>query len=109
MAILNITNFDDHPEDPNWIVFRFGSADVRNEFTAELERIGIAFEQAQTTEPPHLVGVKQRHRELAVKANYQVLGKHRSPFIANGVLRWILLLFVGLILLLAIMGRMVAG
>ena len=109
MAILNITNFDDHPEDPNWIVFRFASAALAREFAAELEKSGIACEQADSTEPPHLVGVKQRHRELAVRSNYLVLGRHRSPFIADRAFRWVLLGFVGLLIALAFIGRMVAG
>ena len=109
MAILNITNFDDHPEDPIWIVFRFASAALAREFVAELEKSRIACELADNTEPPHLVGVKQRHRELAVRANYLVLGRHRSPFIADRTFRWILLGFVGLLIALAFIGRMVAG
>ena len=109
MAILNITNFDDHPEDPNWIVFRFASAALAREFAAELEKGGIACEHAESTEPPHLVGVKQRHRELAVRANYLVLGRHRSPFIADGLFRWTVLIIVGLLVALAVIGRMVAG
>lgn len=109
MAILNITNFDDHPEDPNWIVFRFASAALAREFAAELEKSGIACERSDVTEPPFLVGVKQRHRELAVRANYSVQGRHRSPFIADRAFRWILLGFVGLLIVLAFIGRMVAG
>jgi hypothetical protein len=109
VAILNITNFDDHPEDPNWIVFRFTTASMATEFTQELDKVGIGYEQGDATEEPFLVGVKQRHREQAVRANYLVLGRHRPPFIADNLFRWVLLVFVAVLITLAIIGRMVTG
>ncbi|MCB0795130.1 MAG: hypothetical protein KDB88_10365 [Flavobacteriales bacterium] len=88
MALLNLTNFDDHPEDPTWLVFRFESDMIAREFCVELERLGIRYERDDRSNSPFLVGVKQHYREKAVRANYLVLGRHREPFMADPVLRW---------------------
>ncbi|HOZ40249.1 MAG: hypothetical protein IPO05_12405 [Flavobacteriales bacterium] len=109
MALLNITNYDDHPEDPNWIVFRFGRSDLSVEFRSELDKVGIAYQSDGASEPPFLVAVKQRHRELAVRANYLVLGRHRSPFLADGILRWLVLIGVGALVTLALVGYFMAS
>jgi len=103
MALLKLTNFDDHPEDPGWLVFRFGDADLAREFQEGLDGAGISCE-TNNDGPPHLVGVRQRHREAAVRINYTVLGRHRRPFIGDGFLRWALLAFMALLLLLAVLG-----
>jgi hypothetical protein len=42
-----------------------------------------------------------------VRLNYSVLGRHREPFIADGLLRWAVLGFVALIMLLALAGYVV--
>lgn len=108
MALFNLTNFNDHPEDPNWVVFRFTEGLMVREFTDELGRASIAFEQ-DSDGPPYLVGVKQRHREAAVRINYRVLGRHRSPFMADKVLRWTVIGIVALAIALAVVGALVNG
>lgn len=107
MAILNITNYDDHPEDANWMVFRFPTDAMAGEFTQLLDQARIGHERDGAGGPPFLVGVKQRHREQAVRLNYTVLGRHREPFIADGLLRKVVLGFVALIMLLAVAGFVV--
>lgn len=104
MALLNLTNFDDHPTEPHWMVFRFGDRALAEEFQKELGAAGIAFEADQRTDPPYLIGVKQRHREAAVRINYTVIGRHRAPFIGNGRFRTGLLVLFILLLILAVMG-----
>jgi hypothetical protein len=104
MALLNLTNFDDHPTDPLWLVFRFGDGDMAREFVQGLEEAGIPFEQDAGSGGPTLIGVKQRHRDAAIRINYQVLGRHRRPFIGDGAIRWTLLGFTLVLLLLAFMG-----
>lgn len=104
MALLNITNFDDHPEQPLWMVFRFADHRQCAEFVAGLQAENLPHEQDANGGPPFLVGVKQRDREAAVRINYTVLGRYREPFIGNVALRWALLILVGGILLLALVG-----
>lgn len=106
MALLNITNFDDHPQEPLWLVFRFHTADIAAEFMLALRAEGIPYEEAPDGGPPFLVGVKQRHRNKAVRVNYAVIGKHRAPFIADGVLRWGVIILVALLTVLAGIGMM---
>ncbi len=104
MALLNLTNFDDHPEDPLWMVFRFPDQRQASEFIAGLNTADIPFETDPHGGPPFLVGVKQRHREQAVRVNYTVIGRYRSRFMADGLLRWSVLILVGLLVLVAIIG-----
>jgi hypothetical protein len=106
MALLNLTNYDDHPEDPNWIVFRFPDQGMAEEFRSAVAAAGLQHEVDTNGGPPFMVGVKQRHREQAVRLNYQVLGRHREPFIGDHLLRWVVLGFVGLLLALAVAGAL---
>ncbi|MBX2980660.1 MAG: hypothetical protein KF905_15340 [Flavobacteriales bacterium] len=103
MALLNLTNFDDHPTDPTWMVFRFGDAEMGSEFMHGLEQAGIRYE-ADRDEGMTLIGVKQRHRDAAIRINYGVLGRHREPFISSPYVRWGLLGLVLLAILAAFLG-----
>jgi len=104
MAILNITNFDDHPEDPMWMIFRFQTRAIANEFVEGLLAVSIPHEQDEGDGAPFLVGVKARHREAAVRINYTVLGRHRTPFIADGMFRWTVIGLFVLLMLMALLG-----
>lgn len=105
MALLNLTNFDDHPTDPTWLVFRFGDPGMGSEFIQGLEQAGIRYE-ADRDEGMTLIGVKQRDRDAAIRVNYAVLGRHREPFIASKLLRYLLLGLVLALLLLAVFGAL---
>ncbi len=104
MALLNLTNFDDHPTEPHWMVFRFGDRELADEFLEGLRSASIPYEADLEDAGPHLVGVKQRHRESAIRINYTVLGRHRTPFVGDRTLRWGLLGLFLLLLALAVMG-----
>ncbi len=106
MALLNLTNFDDHPTDSAWLVFRFGDRDMGREFMEGLDAAGIPYETNEEDDGMRLIGVKQRHRESAIRINYGVLGRHRAPFISDGRLRWALIAFTLGLVLLAILGAM---
>ncbi len=105
MSLLNLTNYDDHPTDPIWMVFRFGDREMADEFMAGLDAAGIHYE-ADLDGTMNLIAVKQRHREAAIRIDYAVLGRHREPFIGDGMLRWGLLAFTLLLVLLAIVGAL---
>ncbi len=109
MSILNLTNFDDHPQDPLWLVFRFGDPQMAQEFMDGLKAADIHFEADAIPGGLTLIGVKQRHREAAIRINYTVLGRHRRPFIGDGIIRWALLIFTLLLLSLAFMGWWLKG
>ncbi|MCB0792054.1 MAG: hypothetical protein H6595_02290 [Flavobacteriales bacterium] len=105
-SLFRITNYDDHPSDANWIVFRFNDRGIASEFHEELDRAAIACELDESEEAPHLIAVKQRHRETAIRLNYLVLGRHRSPFMADPLLRWTVVGLVVLALVLALVGAL---
>ena len=107
MALLNLTNFDDHPGDPNWMVFRFADREMAHEFITGLEEAGIAFEADLDDPSLALIGVKQRYRDAAIRINYVVLGRHRRPFIGDGLLRWALVGMMALLVALAIIGWLI--
>jgi hypothetical protein len=104
MAILNITNFEDHPNEPLWMVFRFATEDMAKEYVDGLEAAAIRYEMDDSGSAPYLVGVRQKDREAAVRINYVVLGRHRSPFIADRTLRWGVIGLVAVLALLVIIG-----
>lgn len=104
MALLNLTNFDDHPTEPTWLVFRFGDRDMGREFVEGLEAAGIPYEANEDDESMRLIGVKQRYRDAAVRINYAVLGRHREPFIGDGYIRWALIGFTLVLVVLALVG-----
>jgi hypothetical protein len=106
MALLNLTNFDDHPTEPTWMVFRFGDRDMAREFMEGLDKAGIPYEPDEDDGPLRLIGVKQRHRDAAIRINYAVLGRHREPFIGNSSLRWLLLALTALLITLALVGAL---
>lgn len=108
MALLRLTNFDDHPSEPGWLVFRFGFKDPADDFVAVLQQAGIAFERDEGEDGRHLVAVRQRHRETAVRLNYQVMGRYRAPFMSDAVLRWTVLGLVGLAIALALAGAILS-
>jgi len=106
MKLPNLTNFEEHPSEPEWIVFRFGTEGMADEFVKELEREGLKHERDGSGGPPYLVGARSSQREAAVRLNYLVLGRHRAPFIADARLRNGLLVLVGVLIALAIAGAL---
>jgi hypothetical protein len=105
MALMNLTNYDDHPTEPNWVVFRFQDRGMAAEFQEGLRTAGILHE-VDDDGPICLIGVKQRDRERAVHINYAVLGRHRKPFIGDTGLRYGLVGLFVVLLTLAIIGWM---
>jgi len=106
VALLNLTNFDDHPTEPTWMVFRFGDREMGREFVEGLDAAGIPYESNEEGDGMRLIGVKQRYRDAAVRINYQVLGRHREPFIGDRTIRWVLIAFTLGLVLLAFLGAL---
>lgn len=104
MDLPNLTNYAEHPTEPDWLVFRFPVAAQREEFAQMLGAEGIRHEVDTDAGPPYLIGVRSRHRERAVRLNYTVLGRHRRPFLSDPLFRWSVLAAVGALLVLAFIG-----
>ncbi len=108
MALLNLTNFDDHPTEPTWMVFRFKDRNMEREFIEGLDAERISYELSEEDGVMRLIGVKQRHRDAAIRINYAVLGRHREPFIADKAIRWAILGFALILVLLAFLGALLS-
>lgn len=106
MALIDLTNYGDHPTDPNWLVFRYKDPAVAREMEEELRAAGIPFEVDAEPGEPVLIGVRKRFRDQAVRCNYTVLGRGRDRFIADPLLRGVVLALVGLAMVLAVVGAL---
>jgi hypothetical protein len=106
MKLRGLTNYDEHPTEAGWTVFRFAQPEAAAEFAAELEQAGIRCERDEPTEAPYLVAVRDRHHEPAVRINYRVLGRRRKPFMADPWLRWTVLALVLGLVALALIGAL---
>lgn len=104
------TNWYLHPGDNRYHVFEFRSAALADEYQADLEEAGIAFERAPREEEQGAVverfGIHRSDFQAALRVNHLLHGRHRRPFIPNAGLRWAMLLITGAVLGLAIMGWM---
>lgn len=104
---LGFVNYVQHPQNSEYIVYRFADEKRANDFEAELIIQKIWFEKG--TEEKRsvnyiLFGVHKTDFKVAQKINYSVEGKNKKPFIPVAWLRYFLLLFSGIVLTLAIMG-----
>lgn len=108
MDLPNLTNYNEHPTDPDWLVFRFTTEVQAGEFVQLLREEELRFEQDATDGPPFLVAVRSRHRSAAVRLNYLVLGRHRKPFLPDAILRWTVIGVVGALIIMALIGWLAA-
>lgn len=106
MQLPNITNYGEHPAEPEWLVFRFSSEEQARAFEAALREAGLRHERDTEGGPPYLVAARRADREQAVRFNYVVLGRHRSPFIPNTAFRWALIGLVAAVIALALAGAL---
>lgn len=103
---LNITNYNPHPENPNYTVFHFYRDDLATEFEALLLKHEIPYEKAIEEEKRkiYLFGVKNSYYKQTVKLNFLAIGKHREPFIPSRFWGILLIVFVFLLIVLSIVG-----
>ena len=106
MSLIDLTNYSEHPTQPNWLVFRFPTSEHAQEMVRLCESAGMSTESDVVDGPPFMVGVHKRYATRAEKLNYQVLGKFRKPFIPNVFWRWTLIAFFVVLMAVAIIGMM---
>ena len=93
---LGFVNFTKHPENPNFLVYRFKDIARANSFREELLSNDITFEedtQKNKTVTYTLFALHKRHYNTTMRMNFKVEGQHKKPFIPFRLLRWIVLLF----------------
>lgn len=104
---LGLVNYVQHPTNPNYVVYRFADIERANSFEEELQKNAIWFEKS--SEPKRgkeyfLFGVHKNDYKKTEKINYLVEAKHKKPFIPFKILRYVLMTFSAIVMLLAILG-----
>ena len=103
---LGFVNFTKHPNNPNFLVYRFTDIARANSFREELKANNISFEE-DTEEKKQvtytLFALHKKHYKKTIQMNFKVEAKHKKPLIPFILLRWTILLFGLGILLLSIL------
>ncbi len=105
---FNITNQIEHPTRPNYLVFHFKKEESANEFEKELKNGNFFYERATQDEDDgsvrHLFGVRKSDLNEIEVINYAIIGKYREPFIKDKKVRYAVVGFGILLVILAILG-----
>ncbi len=104
---LGLVNYVQHPENSKYIVFRFSDPERAKSFEGSLKENNIWFEKGEEEKRSKaytLYGVHQNDYKKVQKINYAVEAKHKKPLIPGKVFRYSLLIFSGVVMLLAILG-----
>jgi hypothetical protein len=99
--VMRLTNYFLHPGDNRYYVFTFQEDEHASRFEKALSDDKIPFERNENE-----FGVPRNHFNEALKHNHLLYADIREPFLTNKGLRWGVLVFTGLMLLLAIVGAM---
>lgn len=94
--ILNVTNFQDHPNNDAFKVFHFGIKEQADYFTELLSEKNIRYEtdkEFAKGKTLYLFGIRKTDLSEVIKLNYLALGKYRKPLINNKAFKWFVLLF----------------
>ena len=95
---LGFVNFIKHPENENYIVFRFRDKNRANSFEKELRTSNIWFEKSESSNKGktyHLFGIHKYDFKKAQKINFKVEAKHKKRIIPGKIFR-ALILIIGL-------------
>ena len=119
IGTFGLINYRRHPENHNYIVFNFNSAEEAALFEAELAKNRIWFERAteevtrrasafsepkNATETVYLYAVREGNLNEAIRANGKVHTQFKKSVFSNKWLRYSLLIFFGVLLAFAITG-----
>lgn len=104
---LGLVNYVRHPTDPNFIVFRFTDKQRADQFEVALVENKIWFEKDEgigKSKLIYLYGIRNRDYKKVQAINFSVEGKNRKFIIANGFLRWGLIVFFMGVCIFALVG-----
>ncbi|MDA0714134.1 MAG: hypothetical protein O2867_04535 [Bacteroidetes bacterium] len=107
MSLFNLTNSREHPTDARYMVFFFSDYDMAVSFEDELVKEGLYFEKDVSEAGENkrwLYAVKRRDQARVKQLNYIATGRHRKPFIADPILRYLVLAISAGLIILAIIG-----
>jgi hypothetical protein len=104
---LGFVNFIQHPENKNYIVFRYKDKLRADSFEKYIQEAKIWFEKGEEENKSkhyYMYAIHKQDFTAAQKINFKVEGEHKKPIIKNAFLRYFLLVFSGIILTLALVG-----
>lgn len=103
-----LPNYNEHPTDPNYLVFSFRHDKMAEYFGQRLEEQEVKFEK-DTDETNYgktirYYAIRQHNREKAIKVNLETWAKFRKPFFHKSGVKIGLWLFMLSLISLAIIG-----
>lgn len=104
---LGLVNYIRHPENQNYVVFRFPDIERAKSFEAELQQAKIWYEKANEESKSRiytLFGIHKNDYKRAEKINFLVEAKHKKPLIPWAVFRYFILFVSTIAMTLALMG-----
>lgn len=104
---LGLVNYVRHPDNPNYIVYRFADHDRADAFEESLISEKIWYEKGdemKRTRKFILFGVHKNDFKQTQQINYLVEARFKKPFIPFAVFRWALILFSITVIVLASIG-----
>lgn len=104
MSSFNLANWEEHPTDNRYFVFRFNKLKFAENYEEKLKAASIEY-HAHEEDGQFMFAVGSDDFDKARKLNYLVMAEHREPMIPNGFLRWSLVLFVIAAVTIAFIGH----
>lgn len=104
---LGFVNYVQHPENKNYVVFRFADNKRAESFELFLVERKIWFEKSdeiKRNKPYFLFAIHSTDFKKVEQINYDVEALHKKPIIPFKWLRWSLLIFSLLVMVLATVG-----
>jgi len=105
--LFNLTNYRDHPEDKDYIVFFHYNMDQANYFESLLKKEGIEFEsflEEEAKKPVMLFAIHKKRFRKALVQNELSYASFKKPFIPFKWLRYSLLIIIFILTLIALIG-----
>jgi hypothetical protein len=104
---LGFVNYVQHPDNKNYVVFRFADNKRAVSFQESLSTQKIWFEKdedVKRNKPYYLFAIHNSDFKKVERINYDVEALHKKPIIPFKGLRWSLLIFSFSVLILATVG-----
>ncbi len=104
---LGFVNYVQHPENKNYVVFRFADTVRAVSFEEELQIEKIWFEKGEEDKKGKiywLYGIRNQDFKKAEKINYRVEARHKKRIIPNRGFRWLVIGFSAIVMTLTLIG-----
>ncbi len=104
---MKFTNYYEHAGDTRFMVYEFYVVERADYFENLLKDRQVEYERffdEESSPPKTLFGVNKRNLKASNNCNFLTHAHYRSRSIPNKTMQWVLLLFMGFIVALAIIG-----